>query len=119
MSRTPIPPRLREQVVRLWGDRCLRCGNSHPVMDHVIPESWGGPTELTNLQPLCRLCNEAKGDRSAADSRPWDHPVMVTWSEYGFLDWPDNVAPPARLGLERTSNGWVDMRATDIVGCGW
>lgn len=30
-------------------------------MDHVIPESKGGPTTYANLQVTCRKCNLAKG----------------------------------------------------------
>lgn len=30
-------------------------------MDHVIPWSQGGPTELDNLQLLCGPCDIAKG----------------------------------------------------------
>ena len=30
-------------------------------VDHHIPVSEGGPTELFNLRVLCRRCNQAKG----------------------------------------------------------
>lgn len=29
--------------------------------DHVIPRSLGGPTNLTNLQTMCSICNGKKG----------------------------------------------------------
>ncbi len=70
MSVTAIEPSLRRAVIELHGTRCLRCGvqctpdwwtATSLHIDHVIPESVGGPTMLSNLQVLCRTCNLAKG----------------------------------------------------------
>jgi 5-methylcytosine-specific restriction endonuclease McrA len=62
-------------VFRRDGARCRHCGRGvtrtrHPVpcqahFDHVTPWSWGGPTEMANLQLLCRECNLIKGARYA------------------------------------------------------
>jgi hypothetical protein len=30
--------------------------------DHIIPESWGGTDNLENLQTMCTLCNQKKGN---------------------------------------------------------
>lgn len=35
-------------------------------VDHLIPQSLGGPTEEDNLWLACSLCNDYKGDRIAA-----------------------------------------------------
>jgi 5-methylcytosine-specific restriction endonuclease McrA len=43
---------------------CAACGVSgYTVIDHIKPVDLGGTNELTNLQPLCRWCNGAKGAR--------------------------------------------------------
>lgn len=58
------------QWVRLcakYGNRCLCCGaRDLPLtIDHVIPLSKGGRHAASNVQPLCRPCNAAKGDTIA------------------------------------------------------
>lgn len=52
-----------EAVVEACGNRCIvpGCGASPVTMDHVIPLSRGGRHHISNLQPLCGLCNDSKG----------------------------------------------------------
>lgn len=53
-----------------YGNRCLRCGEEKPLTrDHVVPVARGGGNEISNIQPLCRSCNSAKGV-STTDYRP-------------------------------------------------
>ena len=48
--------------------RCAKCGKTvaddHVKLevDHIVPQGWGGPDELSNLQPLCQDCNGGKKD---------------------------------------------------------
>lgn len=53
---------IRETILERYGYKCLWCGDMERLeMDHIVPRSRGGPTELSNLQPLCQRCNGKKG----------------------------------------------------------
>lgn len=61
--------RLRFQVMQRDGFRCVNCGRSPATqpglvlqVDHVIPFSKGGRTELANLRTACAACNLGKSD---------------------------------------------------------
>ena len=62
-----IPAGLRQDVLQRDNFTCRHCGRSAPEfvmhIDHITPESKGGPTELDNLQVLCEDCNMGKGNR--------------------------------------------------------
>lgn len=46
-------------------DRCRYCGKRKATTaDHVVPESRGGATSPDNIRACCKLCNEAKADRT-------------------------------------------------------
>jgi 5-methylcytosine-specific restriction endonuclease McrA len=60
---------VRYQVFSRDNSRCRRCGatpQSHGVslhVDHIVPVSKGGKTEMNNLQTLCEDCNLGKSNR--------------------------------------------------------
>ena len=63
---------VREAILRRDGHKCLRCGSTTQLhVDQVVPLSWrlGGFWTTNNLQPLCRSCNLAKSNKTAADYR--------------------------------------------------
>ncbi|MHA1671649.1 MAG: HNH endonuclease [Promethearchaeota archaeon] len=66
--REPLNQRLRAEILRRDGYRCVHCGrnpeedNIKLEVDHIIPVEWGGKTEPENLQTLCRECNQGKKD---------------------------------------------------------
>jgi 5-methylcytosine-specific restriction endonuclease McrA len=54
-----------KELCTYYANRCLCCGASAPlVADHVIPLSRGGDHDITNIQPLCKPCNNRKGTRN-------------------------------------------------------
>jgi 5-methylcytosine-specific restriction endonuclease McrA len=59
-----IPQTVKAEVWRRDGGACVECKASEYLeFDHVIPWSRGGATSVTNLQLLCRRCNQLKGAR--------------------------------------------------------
>jgi 5-methylcytosine-specific restriction endonuclease McrA len=48
--------------------RCLCCGRVEPEIrleaDHVVAVEQNGPHVASNIQPLCRTCNAAKGTKA-------------------------------------------------------
>lgn len=63
-----IPLNLRRAVIDRDGLHCVFCDDDltdkEIHLDHIIPESRGGPTTYNNLQVTCRKCNLAKGTLS-------------------------------------------------------
>jgi 5-methylcytosine-specific restriction endonuclease McrA len=57
------------ELCRHYGYRCLKCSARQCTRDHVLPISIGGSDHITNLQPLCRVCNCGKGTMHV-DHRP-------------------------------------------------
>jgi ATP adenylyltransferase len=74
----PIPDSLRFLVLKAAGGQCQLCGISskeQPIdVDHIIPRSRGGKTELANLQALCSKCNRPKRNQDETDFRSWPNP---------------------------------------------
>lgn len=61
--------RLRMEVLKRDRYKCRLCGRSPAQfnelwleIDHIMPWSSGGKTEIGNLQTLCNECNRGKGD---------------------------------------------------------
>ncbi|MGP5050185.1 HNH endonuclease [Brachybacterium alimentarium] len=65
--KAQIDPEDRDWIYERDGHQCLRCGGAALSIDHVIPESLGGPTDRTNFQTLCRVCNSWKGTKLGAE----------------------------------------------------
>jgi 5-methylcytosine-specific restriction endonuclease McrA len=69
MSKTPVPPDLRDQVFADARGRCgyclsQQCYLSVPLeIDHLKPESGGGQTRRGNLWLACSMCNKRKSGR--------------------------------------------------------
>ena len=72
MRDAHIPKALRARVAAQARFRCGYCLTAEAVVgtpmeiDHIIPQSLGGPTTEDNLWLACSLCNDHKGNRIAA-----------------------------------------------------
>jgi HNH endonuclease len=72
MSRSYIARSLREQIAGEARHRCGYCLTAARItgtpmeIDHIVPESLGGPTVRENLWLACSMCNDHKGNRIAA-----------------------------------------------------
>lgn len=72
MSRSRVTRALRQQVSVEARYRCGYCLTASSItgtpmeIDHIVPESLGGPTIRENLWLACSMCNDHKGNRIAA-----------------------------------------------------
>ena len=58
-------PLTRENVFKRDGHECVYCGNENRkilTLDHVVPQSKGGPNTWSNLVTACKPCNNEKSD---------------------------------------------------------
>ncbi len=67
-ERQKMTPALRYEVLRRDNFRCKICGRSQEDgvklhVDHILPVSKGGKTEMNNLRTLCEDCNLGKKDK--------------------------------------------------------
>lgn len=67
MTVAYIPDAMRQQVTERARGQCEYCRTQQIIVvameiDHIIPQSAGGPTTLDNLCLACVICNGAKLD---------------------------------------------------------
>ena len=67
-QRKLVTPSLRYDVMKRDGFKCVICGaTAHDGVklhvDHILPVSKGGKTEIWNLRTLCDSCNLGKSDK--------------------------------------------------------
>lgn len=94
MSKTYISKGLRRRVSEKARYRCGYCLAQEEIVgipmdvDHIIPESLGGPTTEENLWLACSLCNDHKGNQTAAldevskEVVPIFNPRSQRWDEH-------------------------------------
>lgn len=73
-QRRKMTKELRKVVMERDNYTCQMCGKYMPDevglhIDHIIPVSKGGKTELSNLQVLCSKCNGNKSDKVGSIKR--------------------------------------------------
>jgi 5-methylcytosine-specific restriction endonuclease McrA len=61
------PDWMKDAVLKGFGGRCAGCRKTltpgTATFDHVVARAKRGITDLTNLQPLCKQCNQTKADQ--------------------------------------------------------
>ena len=63
-KKKTVPGSLRKEIFERDKYRCVYCGDHKSLcLDHVIPESKGGPTTAENLVTACTPCNSSKRDK--------------------------------------------------------
>lgn len=63
-SRISIPTEVRNYISQRDNYQCRSCGKREPEIkleiDHIIPIAHSGSNDISNLQSLCRHCNQQK-----------------------------------------------------------
>lgn len=104
---------LRRRAEVLAPQRCFQCGATPKdngvklVVDHKVPQSWGGTNDVENLQPLCEDCNAGKRD------------YFQTYEEYAdkIRQAANYDEPQKRIGelLKAFDGEWVRTDLLSIV----
>lgn len=77
VRRTRRHQRHRERVMRAHDGVCHICGkNAADAIDHIVPVSWGGSDDPSNLAPAHTSCNTARG---AARPPEWTYTRPSMW----------------------------------------
>ena len=107
-----ISAALRSEVLRRDSNACVACGAKEPLeIDHIVPVSKGGKSEIDNLQVLCRSCNRKKRVRSKSLRRPAQQRSLETEGETEReTDSGVSASPPARPkrdGESKSAKVWA------------
>ena len=79
---------VREYLLLKWGYRCAYCheeatSTNRWEIDHILPRSRGGSDRPANLALSCHACNQAKGNRTAAE---FGHPEVQAQAKAPLKD---------------------------------
>jgi 5-methylcytosine-specific restriction endonuclease McrA len=75
----------RAYILLKYEFRCVYCGKTAVPfeLDHIRPRSRGGSHRISNLCLACHACNQAKGDKTAAE---WGHPEVEAQAKAPLKD---------------------------------
>ncbi|MEA3349601.1 MAG: HNH endonuclease [Chloroflexota bacterium] len=126
MTRTYIPRSLRQRLADEFQSQCAYCHTSTAitgarlVIDHIVPESAGGPTRWENLCLACHSCNEFKGaiveseDPLTGEIVSLFNPRTQRWNEH-FCWGEDGSEIIGRTSVGRTTVAALKMNNLEIV----
>ncbi len=99
---------VRALVIERDGGACVRCGSTDRIeMDHILPQSGGGPHIAENLRVLCKSCNAARpvaGAALDADLARDGYSIQSLRAKFGIdASIPDQHAQGGREGKGRSN----------------
>ncbi len=116
MSDARVPPAVRRRVAVRAGQRCEYCrcpeqfSTSSFCIEHIVPSSRGGGSELANLAFACTGCNAHKSDRlTIVDPLTGEevrlfHPRRDAWNDH--FEWSQDFLEV--IGLTKVGRATVD-----------
>jgi hypothetical protein len=118
---------LRAQVVARAGSCCEYCHlptegqvERFPI-DHVLPRTRGGLTELLNLALACPHCNGHKWshidavDPASGEPLPLFNPRTQVWSDHFAWSADDPAVVEGKTGTGRATMAHLHMNHPDLV----
>lgn len=113
---------LRALVIERDGGACVRCGSTDRiVLDHILPQSCGGPHVAENLRVLCKSCNAARPVAGAAldeDLARDGYTIEILRRKFGIdASIPELNAQGGREGKGRERKGRERNDASDDTSC--
>jgi 5-methylcytosine-specific restriction endonuclease McrA len=76
---------VRAYLLEKWGRKCAYGGETGVPLEieHITPRSRGGSNRVSNLTLACHACNQAKGNRTAAE---FGHPEVQAQARQPLKD---------------------------------
>lgn len=95
---------VREYLLEKWARQCAYCGAKDVPLEieHLTPKSGGGSNRVSNLTLACHACNQAKGNKTAAE---FGHPHLQAHARLPLKD-------AAAVNMTR----WALYRRLQITG---
>jgi hypothetical protein len=126
MNSPYIPNKVRERVYEEAHYRCGYCLTSQTVVgpfleiDHLIPQSQGGTSDIKNLWVACPKCNGAKSDRTegtdpiSGDLVPLFNPRHDIWVDH--FGWSvEGTLIEGKSAIGRATIDTLNMNRPEII----
>lgn len=123
----PVPAALRAQIKLAAHGRCQICGKTVErhgavlVVDHKLPQDWGGTNDADNLWAICEECNAEKKNYYSAQDATLMRSVMQHKSVHvriGETLKSLKSVPASLLALVANAADWP-KRTRDLRYLGW